>query len=209
MNNFVIAITRTCGSGGTSIARMLCKDYNIRMYDKELMRLASQDSGINEELFLNADEEVKRSHLYKAYKKVYKGELIPPESGNYVSDENLFNYQAKVLKELAKHESYICIGRCADYVLKDLANVIRVFIHADYDKCVAHEMERSKILRKEAEEYIRKMDKYRSTYYRYHTGRDWYDVRNYDLSINTQAHCFEKSVRIIEDFVANIMENKN
>ena len=76
MKNFVIAITRTCGSGGTTIGKMISNDYGINMYDRELLRLASEDSGINELLFLNVDEHVKKSLLYKVSKKVYQGELI-------------------------------------------------------------------------------------------------------------------------------------
>ena len=98
MKNFVIAITRTCGSGGTTIGKMISNDYGINMYDRELLRLASEDSGINELLFLNVDEHVKKSLLYKVSKKVYQGELIPPESSDFTSNYNLFNYQAKVLR---------------------------------------------------------------------------------------------------------------
>ena len=135
------------------------------MYDKELLHLASEDSGINEELFCQADEAVRKTHLFNAYKKVYKGELIPPESGNYVSDENLFNFQAKVLKELYHRESYVCIGRCADYILKDLDNVVKVFLYADPEECIRYESARSGYTRKEAEKHCNLMDKYRQTYY--------------------------------------------
>lgn len=127
MDKFVIAITRTCGSGGTTIGKMLSKDLGINMYDRELLRLASDDSGINEALFANADEGVKNSLLYKVSKKVYNGELIPPESNDFTSNDNLFNYQAKVLRELADKESYVVIGRCADYILKDKPNIFKNF----------------------------------------------------------------------------------
>ena len=113
MERFVIAITRTCGSGATSISEILADDYGIDMYDRKLLSLASEESGISEALFASVDEHVRNSLLYRVSKKVYTGELIPPESGNFTSDENLFNYQAKVLKELANRESYICIGRPA------------------------------------------------------------------------------------------------
>ena len=119
MKHFVIAITRTCGSGGTTIAKMLANDYQIDMYDRKLLRLASEDSGINETLFAAADETTKKKPLFKAFKKVFNGELIPPESNDFTSNDNLFAYQAKVLKELTKRESYVVVGRAADYVLKD------------------------------------------------------------------------------------------
>ena len=83
-------------------------------------------------MFAQADEDVKNSLLYKVSRKVYNGELIPPESGNFVSDQNLFNYQAKVLKELLERDSYVVVGRCADYIFRDHRNVLNIYIYAKY-----------------------------------------------------------------------------
>ena len=207
MERFVIAITRTCGSGGTTIGKMISNDYGINMYDRELLRLASEDSGINELLFLNVDEHVKKSLLYKVSKKVYQGELIPPESSDFTSNDNLFNYQAKVLRELAEKESYVVIGRCADYILKDKPNVFKIFIHACAEECIKHEMERLCMNEKDAAKHIKKMDKYRSEYYYYHTGEKWEDPKNYDLSIDTSVLGFEKSVQLIRSYINLRMEN--
>lgn len=151
MEKFVIAITRTCGSG------------------------------ISHELFTRVDEDQKRSILFRASQKVYNGELIPPESDDFTSNNNLFNYQAKVLREMAKVSSYICIGRAADYVLADFSNVIKVYIYALKEKCIQKEMNRQKIDRRQAERFIQKTDKYRRDYYRYLSGRVREDMRNYWL----------------------------
>ncbi len=207
MDKFVIAITRTCGSGGTTIGKMLSKDLGVNMYDKELLRLASDDSGINESLFANADEDVKNSLLYKVSKHVYNGELIAPESGDFTSDINLFNYQAKVLQELADKESYVVIGRCADYILKDKPNVFKIFIHASSDYCIKHEMEILGVSEKEAIKEIKKLDKYRSDYYTYHTGEKWENVRNYDLSLDTSKLGFEKCVKYIKEYIKLRMDS--
>ena len=202
MEKFVLAITRTCGSGATTICRLLAEEYGINMYDKQLIRLASEDSGINEELFYNVDEKVKKTILYRVYKKVYNGELIPPESDNFTSDTNLFNYQAKVLKELAEEESYIVIGRCGDYILRDRKNTISIFITAEEEACIAHEMERLVCSRKEAKKNIAKTNKFRSDYYAYHTGRKWRNPDNYDLCINTSKLGYEKTVELIKNYVS-------
>ena len=201
MKNFVIAITRTCGSGGTTIAKMLAEDYQIDMYDRKLLRLASEDSGINEKLFAAADETTKKKPLFKAFKKVYNGELIPPESNDFTSNDNLFNYQAKVLRELTHRESFVVVGRAADHVLRDYPYLVRVFIHAPYEKCVAHEMDWMSISRKQAEAEIARMDAYRSAYYKYHTGKEWEDVKNYDLSLDTGIFTYEQCAEIIKRFV--------
>lgn len=201
MKNFVIAITRTCGSGGTTIGSLLANNYGIHMYDKKLMRLASDDSGISEAIFAAADEDQKKSTLYMASRNVYDGELIPPESNDFTSNDNLFAYQAKVLKELSEHESYVVIGRGADFVLKDFPGLIRVFVHAPYDKCVEHEMENMCFERKEAEKYINKMNAYRSAYYKYHTGQEWENVKNYDLVMNTGIYSYKNAATLIQQFV--------
>ena len=95
MENLVIAITRTCGSGATSISTLLGKKLGIDVIDRKLLRLASDDSGISEELFAKADETMKQTTLFKVSRKVYNGELIGPDSDDFTSDDNLFNYQAK------------------------------------------------------------------------------------------------------------------
>ena len=131
MKNAVITIARQYGSGGKTIAAMLAKDLGINCYGRDILKIASDESGINERLFGMSDEKLKHSVLMKLLKRPYEGDLIPPESSGFVSDDNLFNYQAKVIKELAESESCVIVGRCADYVLRDFPNVISVFIHAD------------------------------------------------------------------------------
>ena len=206
MDNFVVTITRSCGSGGSIIANLLAKQLNIKVYDKELLKLASDDSGINESLFAMVDEDTKKSILYKVSKRVYNGELIPPESNDFTSNDNLFNYQAKVLKELAKENSYIVIGRGADYVLRDNKNVIKIFVHANNEECILREMKRLGMERKEAEEWINKTNIYRGIYYRYHTGQKWRDAENYDLILNTSRFSYDECVEIIKMYIKFIQE---
>ena len=88
--------------------------------------MASEDSGINEQLFAQKDEKLKPSRQILGMSKVYKGGLIDPESDDFVSDDNLFNYQAKIIKDLARTQNCVIIGRCADFILKDEKNVISV-----------------------------------------------------------------------------------
>ena len=96
MGNYVITIARGYGSGGRTIGKMLAQELGISCYDRELMRLASDESGINESLFAKADEKLKSSLLFKVAKNTYKGEIIGPDSDEFVSNDNLFNYQANM-----------------------------------------------------------------------------------------------------------------
>ena len=197
----VITIARQYGSGGRTIGEMLSKRLGIHYYDKELMKLASDDSGINEALFANADEKIKSSNLFKIAHRVYHGELISPESDDFVSTQNLFNYQAKIIKELADQESCVIVGRCADFILKDYDNVLSVFIHALHEYCMEQAAKKHSMPSKELEKFILKTDKHRADYYKYYTGREWTDARNYDLCLDSSKLGYE---RCVEEIIAYI-----
>ena len=201
MEKVIITIARQYGSGGKTIGQMLANDLGIPFYSREILRLASDDSGIREELFNQADEKLRSNPLFGASKKVYTGGLISPESDDFVSSENLFNYQAKVIKELAEKGSCVIVGRCADFVLKDRADVVSVFVHAPADYCMERAMERNDMSRKEMEKFIAKTDKYRGDFYHYYTGNVWSDARNYDLCLNSSKLGFEKCVEEIKAYI--------
>lgn len=200
MERFVVTIARGYGSGGRTIGKMLAEKLGVNCYDREILKLASDDSGINEELFARSDEKLKGSLLYKVAKNVYKGELISYDNDN-ITNDNLFRYQAKVLRELAQKESYVVIGRCADYILKDINNIIRIFVHAPMERCIDVVEDMSSLSRQEIEQFILKTDKYRAEYYSHYTGKNWNDARNYDLCLNTGELSFEKCVEIVKNFM--------
>lgn len=201
MDNVVITIARQYGSGGRTVGEMLAKNLNIRYYDKELLKLASDESGINEQLFETADEQLKNTQLFRIAKKIYQGELIPPESDEFTSNDNLFNYQAKIIKELAEEESCVIIGRCADYILKDHKNVVKVFIHAPENFCIAEASKKLGLPLKEINKYIARTDKRKADYYRYYTGREWIDARNYDLCLDSSKLGFERCMEEIKAYI--------
>lgn len=197
MDNIVITIARQYGSGGKTVGQMLAKELGIPFYSRDILRLASEDSGISEGLFGEADEKLKNNPLLRLTKNVYDGDLIPPESGEFVSDKNLFNYQAKIIKQLAETQSCVIVGRCADYVLKDYPNVMSVFVHADEQFCFDRAMERNSMSPREMKKFIAKVDKYRGDYYRYYTGQNWTDARNYDLCLDCGKLGFDKCMEEI------------
>lgn len=201
MGNYIITIARGYGSGGRTVGKMLAEELGIHYYDRELMRLASDESGINEELFVKADEKVKQSLLFKMARKEYNGELIPPDREDFVSNDNLFTYQAKVIREIAKEESCVIIGRCADYILKDYDNVIRLYIHAPLEACIKRLQGMMSGTAKELEKKILETDKRRAAYYKYYTGKNWTDAGNYDLCLNTQNMDFKTCVDIAKAYL--------
>lgn len=185
MSNYIITIARGYGSGGKQIGIQLAKQLGIWLIDKELLQMASIQSGINEELFNLADEKLRMNLFQLLEARQHIGDVLSPEHRLFVSDVNLFNYQAKILKRLAKSETFVIIGRAADDVLKDQTNVLSVNIQAPFEDCVQSIMERAHLERKEAEKDVRTTDKYRAEYYKFYTGKDWGDVTNYDLCLNS------------------------
>ena len=199
--NFVITIARSCGSGGGEIARKLADEFNINYYDRKLLRLASDDSGINEKLFAQADEQVQKTNLFRVSRSVYNGELIPPQSEYFLSNQNLFNYQAKVIKGLADSESCVIIGRCADFVLRDYDSVVRVYIHAPLVACIRRKMRATALTESAMRTKILKTDELRANYYRHYTGRAWNLADQYDLSLNSDTLGIEGCIALIKSYV--------
>lgn len=201
MKHTVITIARSYGSGGRTLGKLLSEELGIPCYDRELLRMASEKSGINEALFGKVDEQVKSSPLFRGKRKIYSGEVLLPDDSRYLSDENLFNIQAQVMKELAEKESCIIIGRAADFVLKDYDHVIKLFFYAPKEDCVKRVMSQNGGTEKDTVEKIEKFDKVRYDYCKYHTGREWNDARNYDFCLNTSSMSYEKLIQVVKDYI--------
>lgn len=186
MENYVITIARETGSGGHNIARKLSTALGIPYYDRELLRLASDVSGIHEGLFGMADERIGVKEMLFAARHAYDGEPLPPDSDDYVSTQNLFRFQAKIIRELAAQGSCIILGRCSNYLLTDQPNTLRVFIHASMESRIERVSSLSLAWsRKEVIRHIKEEDKRRSGYYHYYTGLEWRDAGGYDLSLDS------------------------
>jgi len=200
MNNFIITIARGLGSGGSHIARKLSERLGIACYDEEILHMASNYSGINEGYFFEANEKINKGQLaINSSKGVYNSTLYGIGDKRYLSNENLFNYQAVIIKNIAlgNKESCIVIGKAANHIIGSLHNVISINIQAPIDYCVKNIVERKQVGHKEAENLIINTDKYRQNYYKYYTGRNWLDPKEYDISINTSELGEDGAVELI------------
>ena len=130
MKPYIITIARQYGSGGKTVGKMLANKLDIPYYNREIITMASEDSGINAMLF--SDERLKPDFLTRLRSR-YKGDtsVINDSSRAYLRDDALFDYQAKIIRKLADQGPCVLIGRCADYILKGRPDVVRVFVHAD------------------------------------------------------------------------------
>ena len=206
MEKFVITVARETGSGGHNITRKLSEALGVPYYDRDLLRKASEVSGIHERLFGAADERIGLKEMLSAAEKVYTGEVLPPDSDDFTSTRNLFSFQAKIIKELAETESCIILGRCANYLLADRKDVLRVFIHASLEareeRVASYSLAWSP---REVTKYIRLEDKRRASYYRYYTGEEWRDAAGYDLSLDSSVLGEEGCVKRILDVLPHML----
>ncbi len=202
MDNYVIAIGRGFGSGGKAIGVQLAGELGIPCYERQLLDMASEYSGINKKLFAEVDEKLRGSYAIKHLMKIPYTYVVEPRDKEFTSDINLFNIQSEIIRELAKTESFVVIGKCADYVLREQPNVVSVYVEAPEKDCITTVMDRMQVSESRAKELVHKTDKYRADYYKYYTrGKNWKDPLNYDLMLNSSKIGWDNCVKMIKECV--------
>ena len=199
----VITIGRQYGSGGNEIGRKLAGELGIDFYDKNILRMNSDESGIKESYFHLADEKAGSRLLYRIVSGMTPEMREPSFGSDLISADNLFRFQSEVIRKLAEEQSCVIVGRCADYVLEDADDIelVRVFIYADMDARIRRVREKELYTPEDVRKNVKRIDKERRNYYRYYTGRGWADPENYDLLINTSTTGIKGSVRMIEEYI--------
>lgn len=197
----IVTIGRQFGSGGRTIGKKLAEQLGIPYYDKELINLASKESGICGEFFEKADEKTSSS-LLKALAMGFTMNNAIFQSNDYLSNESLFQIQSEVIRKVAAEQSCVLVGRCADYILREDKNCMSVFISARMEDRIQRAVGYARIEEKEAEEYIRKVDKSRASYYNYYTDKIWGAAESYDLCINSSVYGIDETTAFIREFVS-------
>lgn len=204
----IITITRQYGSGGHDIGKALADRLNIPFYDKELISLAAKESGVCPQIFENVDERATNSLLYSLSVGLYNYGNGFSSMGDLPVNDRLYILQHKIIKELAEKGPMVVVGRCADYVLKDNPNAVKIFIYADIDSRIKRAVERNDIDPARAKQAVLKADKNRANYYSFYSGKKWGVADNYDLCINSTHISTEQAVDIIIDYMNIIKANK-
>lgn len=197
----IITIGRQYGSGGTEIGRRLAKELGMDFYDKNILRVNSDESGIKESYFHLNDEKAGNKLLYRIISTLRPEQASPSYGSDLVSADNLFRFQSEVIRKLAAEESCVIIGRCAEYVLEGTEGLVRIFLYADMEDRTARIIEKELYDPKDVVKNIKRIDKERRDYHRYYTGRSWEDIENYDLMINTSRLGICGTVNAIKDYL--------
>jgi cytidylate kinase len=204
--NFVITIGRQLGSGGLVIGKKIADLLNIAFFDKELLILASKESGINKEIFESADEKKRFSFLGGLFNLKTSSNVYELYSNPILSNENLFKIQSDIIQELVEKQSCVFVGRCADYVLRNHPRCINVFLCADIEDRMRFVSEMENIPKNKVKDFIEKTDKKRASYYNYYSNKVWGEANSYHLCINTSILGFEESTKLIIDFARETLK---
>ena len=187
----IITIGREYGSGGHVIAQDIAKRFNVPYYNRNLIEEVAKQNNFDTDNIKDYDESP-RKYLFS---RTVQGYSNSPE-------EIIAGLQFDFIKEkAASGESFVIVGRCADYVLKDMDCVASFFIVADNEAKLQRTMETKQLSQRDAEATIKRHDRNRKTYYKYHTDMEWGNSKNYDMTINSTVLGFKKTADIIEDFV--------
>ena len=200
--HYVINLGRQLGSGGKEIGEKLAKALNIAFFDKELIQLASDESGLCKEFFEKADERTQKTLLGGLF-----GGRFPFISdgtlpyGSFLNNDSLFKIQSDVIRELAENQSCLFVGRCANYILRDHPRHINIFISASKEARIERLMHLNGITQEQAEDMMEKADKKRAAYYNYYSYDTWGAAATYHLCIDSSVMGIDNTVEYILQFV--------
>jgi cytidylate kinase len=193
--NTLINIGRSFGSGGGYVGQAIGQKLGIPFYDNALISKVAEESGYSKSLF--AGEE-KRS-LFSVSSFFASNRLNSYMDSGYVNDDVMFNIQSEVIRSIAEKGDAIIIGRCSDYILRDM-HCLDVFISAPMDYRIGRLAENEHLSKEDAEELMRRKDRIRETYYNYYTFGAWGVASNYDLCVDSSLLGIEGTAEFIIDF---------
>lgn len=190
----IINIGRQFGGGGLGVAYELGRKLGIPVYDKELIAKAAQDSGFSKEVFEESDEKKRFFSLSSIFASRFG------DTENYMSDRGLFKMQSETIRKIAEQGSAIIVGRCADYILRDMDCTLDVFLTSPIEVRAARIAERSGLSLEDAEKLAEEKDRRRAEYYNYYTFTDWGVASTYDLCLDSSALGIEGTADMIIEF---------
>ncbi len=197
----VITISRQYGSGGREIGSKLAKELNIPFYDNELITRAAKESGFAEAAFHNAESKASNSLLYSIAMGMNSYGNQELGFSHLSLDDRIYLAQSDVIRKVAAEGPCVIVGRCADYILKEIGNVINVFIWADLDFRVDRAIHIDHMDQNKIEDNILKIDKRRANYYNYHASEKWGRAENYHLSLKSSLIGIDGCVELIKRYV--------
>ncbi len=198
----IVALGRQYGSGGREIGEKLARLMDVPFYDRELIALAAQKSGISPETYASIDETATNSLLYALSTGAFMFSSHFTSVSELPMNDKLYILQNKIITEIAEKDgSCVIVGRCADYILRDNPNCVSVFIHAPLETRVERVAKKEGISLQAAETLITKTDKKRANYYNFYTNREWGCTNNYELSISSHPMGSDNVAQVLLEYI--------
>lgn len=198
----VVAIGRQYGSGGREIGELLASMMGVKFYDRELIALAAERSGVSREVYSNIDETATNSLLYALSTGTYTLSSHFTSVSDLPLNDKLYILQTNIIRDIvSENGACVIVGRCADYILKDEPRCFKVFIRAPMKNRIERIMAKEGLSAAAAESRIIKTDKKRANYYNFYTNQEWGNIDNYDLCLNSAVLGKTATAEMILSFV--------
>ena len=202
MSSKIITISRQCGSGGHTIGERVAQRLGLPFYDKKLIELVAQRSGLTEETVQEQGEYQPTSLLYTISLNLsyeYNFGYDVADKSRMVLPDQIFAFQTEIIKELSQKSPCVIVGRCADYILRDHPDCLRVFLYGDLEDRKARVVEEHGIAPEDAGKHVLDRDKKRAQHYRRYTDQAWGMAENYDLCLNSSYFGIDRCVEMIAE----------
>lgn len=196
----IITIGRQYGSGGRELGEKLAEKLGYKFYDQELVEMAAEKSNMHASILQQADEKPTNSLLYSIVTGM-ESRFLSPYYELPINDK-LFIEQSNIIKSLGQEGNCVIVGRCADYVIESAKmQSIDLFIYASTEHKIERISAKHDLTPDKAKDKIKKVEKGRKAYYNYYSNKEWGNVSNYDLCINTSHISLDDAVDVAYTFI--------
>lgn len=200
----IVTVSREAYCGGDELARMLADKTGFKFYDREIISLASQKSGIHEEHFESVEKKPTNSILYSVVMGMYSSRGAYVKLDDVLTDDKIYKVQADIIRDMAAQGNCVFVGRCSDYILRNNEKCFNIFLRGNLDDRVKRVMSEQNISEAEAKKIVSRADKKRRSYYNYYTNREWGNINNYDIALNLSTISETDAVDVIINYLEKV-----
>lgn len=203
-DGIIVTVSREAYCGGDELAKMLADKAGFKFYDREIISLASQKSGIHEEHFESVEKKPTNSILYSVVMGMYSSRGAYVKLDDVLTDDKIYKVQADIIRDMAAQGNCVFVGRCSDYILRNNEKCFNIFLRGDLDDRVKRAMNEQNASEAEAKKIVSRADKKRRSYYNYYTNREWGNINNYDIALNLSKISEKDAVEVILNYLEKV-----